>query len=243
MRTGLIALGLMMATLAAGCDRDDAAHTSTPPPATSPALAPDNSTVSINGNEIRAPKGSTIVYESTSDRVAKGTGAGISTDNAEAAADFNAGAPDTGLIGEGNATGGSLKSSFRMKLPSGTSPLLWVGVAGIVGAGLCFYLGLRRAAIVCALIGVGFIGASALPNVALFILCAVGAIVLGFYIWAEHTGRGFHEALRAVVAGVETIPDDNIRRNVKTLVASHADERDTSIIKKVKARDGLKSER
>jgi hypothetical protein len=174
---------------------------------------------------------------------ATGTGAGLTTTSDEAASKFVTSAPGSTLPGIGS-TGGSLSStlSVRNLRDAAGNPLLWVGIVSILAAGVAFYFGLRRAAIVCVAIGIGFLAASMIPGWGWFILAAVGLVAVGVYVWAELTGKNTREALRAVVAGVEDLPTEQ-RRQAKARIASHADDRDALTIRAIKRADGLPSER
>ena len=247
-------VGLITAAVAlTGCDRSEPAAAPTqegapvavqgPPIVVAPR--PEPVRVMLNGQEVVAPPGSSVKLKTTTTRGASGTGAGISTDNAETAAGFNAGAPTSNLGGDlgGGADGGLSSANFKMRVPPGTSPLVWIGAACLLGAGACFYLQLRRAAIICAVLGLGFIGAEAVPGWAKAILFVAGLAGLGAYLWAEWQAKRKNEALRAVVAGVESIPDQPTRIGVKALIDGHAEDGDRAVIRQVKAADGLKSER
>lgn len=234
-----VILSAMMA-VAAGCSDGDAAHSSpplpaAPPPSVSPTPSPKRTLVKIDGREVEAPQGSVVEFETENNRQAHGLGASISTDNAEAAAKFNAGAPNTSLGGElgGSATGGEASADFRMSLPKPTSPLLWVGVVCLIGSGVALYLQLRRGAVIAGALGLGFIAAASMPGVAVFIVAVLGAGMLIVYLWAEHNGKGFFEGLRAVVSGVEQSSDD-VRAAVKSEIKKQATIRDSRVIRMVK---------
>lgn len=250
----LTIVGLITAAAAlTGCDRSEPSAAPTQEgapevyesPALSNATRPEPMRVSVDGREVVAPAGSSVKFKTTTTRGANGVGAGINTDNAETAAGFNAGAPVTNLAGElgGGADGGLSSANFKMRMPPGTSPLLWVGVACLLGAGACLYLGLRRAATFAGLFGLLFLGASALPGIALFLVCGAAVLLGGAYLYAEHKGRGTREALRGVLAGVEAIPDAPTRIGVKSFIKGHIEDPDRAVISAIKKADGLPSER
>lgn len=233
-------LGICLCLTLAACDRGatppNSSGTLTGSPPTPPATYyPPGSIVT---HEYEFDGGHRIVTEQ-----AGGTGAGLTTSGDEVAAKFAASAPSANLPGI-ESSGGDAASEFSVRSIKGaaSNPLLWVGILSILGAGVAFYFGLRRAALVCGVVGGGFIAAAMLPGWGWFVLAGAGLVGVAVYIWAEKSGRNTLEALRAVVAGVEDLPTET-RRTAKAHIASHADDRDAMTIRLVKRKDGLPSER
>ncbi len=220
-------------------------------------VAAPHSTITIDGHEIEAPAGTGIQYSVKSKvideggyeslrRSATSKGASLETSAAEVAGTFNSSAPVVGL-GEGDdggatASGGSLDTTFSAKGAT-TNPLVWVGILALIGAGVAFYFGLRRAALIAGVLGVGLIVAGMFPGLMVFIVAAVVLLLVGTFLWAEYKGKSHKEALRATLAGVEDLKDAGIRMLVKSNIASHADEKDKATIREVKKADELPSER
>ena len=101
--------------------------------------------------------------------------------------------------------------------------------ASLVGAGGCLYLGLKRAALICLMGGLGFVAASFLPGAALVILCLLGVAGAGFYIYAEHKNLSYFEAARALNDGIKDLPDAE-RKKAEEYVAAQATTRDAKTI-------------
>lgn len=213
----------------------------------------NTSTITLpDGQRITVPDGYEFAIESESDEskgasldkhegAANGKGAGLTTDSQDAVNNFNASAPGSWLPGIGSTGGTSdISSTLTGKVP--TSPLLWAGILAAAGGAVAFYLGLRRGALVCFGLSGALIAASFVPAWAWIILALAGVAGVAFYVYAERTGKVNNEALRAVVAGVETLPDAE-RKAAKSAIAVHADERDKRTIKNVKKADDLPSER
>lgn len=238
MRLAPLSAVLSLALLA-GCERGVG---SAPP-----APAPPVSSVTVNGVPIHAPAGSAIEYRHTTDgglsidrREASGQGAGLSTNAPEVAGEFNATAPGSSLDGA-TASGGATAWDIDLGGAQG-SALLWIGAALLLIAGVCLYLRLTRAALIVGGVGGALIVAGLYPGVALFVGVGGAGVLLAVYLWAERSGQGYREAVRALVAGVEELPNGD-RQFVKGKVDAHADERDRATIRKVKRGDGYGSER
>lgn len=182
--------------------------------------------------------GTTTTHETGS-----ATGAGAEARGDKLSDSVTGSAPAIGLGGGVSAMGGAFSREARVESldRAMNNPLLWVGILGILGAGACFYFGLRRAATICGVVGGGMIAASMLPGWAWFILAVVGLVGLGVYVWAEHGGKRSYEALSAVAAGVadlKTIAPESYTL-VKERVKAHANVKDNKTIDAVKAKDRL----
>lgn len=170
------------------------------PVTTPPVTAPN--TVSIDGHQITAQPGSSITVrreESRGSEIQKGSasgvGAGLKNGGKDVAGDFDASAPSAGGGGWA-ANGGGSKITYTALGGSETSPLMWAGIACLVGAGVAFYFGLRRASLVCGVLGGVFIVASVLPvsfYVAIGIIAAAVVVAIGVYLLAEHKGKSREE--------------------------------------------------
>lgn len=196
------------------------------------------------------PPGSTVRFEFESDegshRVdeqAHGTGAGLSTTSDEAAAKFNTSAPGATLPGIGS-TGGSLESSLSVQTLKGASsnPLLWIGIAGIVAAGVAIYLGIRRAALICGIGGAGFIVAAMLPAWAWVVLAAVGVIAGSVYLLAEYQHKSVKDTTQTLLKTIEGQPI-HVRKQIKDAMAIAAPDAVKSTIRKLKRHSNLPTER
>jgi len=241
----LFLLSLSLATIGGGCNKPDSSEVVSTAPIYGPAPianGPESNrnVTKVDGREIESQNGSSITYKSTTIKTGKGVGASLKTDSAETAAHFNTGAPTTNFGGEdgGSSTGGILDADFSMKFPKGTSTPMWVGILGVLAAGGCLYLGLKRAAAVCLMVGLGFIAASFLPGAAVAILCILGVISLCIYIYSEHKGMHFFEAARALLGGISDLPHEE-KKKAEEYVASQASARDLKTILDIKVHDNL----
>ena len=124
------------------------------------------------------------------------------------------------------------------------NPLFWIGVVCLGGAGVGFYAGLRRAALVSAVAGSGLIACAFYPGLMLILFAVAFGVVFGPYLWAEWKKRKAEsdakdktEALRAVVEGVESVTP-NVQDAVKDAIARAADLKDKQVIKAIKVADG-----
>lgn len=172
---------------------------------------------------------------------AAGKGAGVDTSANEIAQTFNGSAPVVGLSGGGKAQGGDSDSTLKAK---GAMPkyeqwlLIGGGLLFIVGAAVCAYLKLSRAAIICGSFGAALIVAGLYPLITVLLIGGAALIVGGVYIYSEYSGRSSGEALRAVAAGVANAPAQAAAA-VKAEISKQADDRDKRVIKAIKIKDGL----
>lgn len=177
---------IVVALVLCGCDQPP---TGTTPPVTAP------NTVSIDGHQITAQPGSSITVRKEESRgsemhkgSASGVGAGLRNGGKEVAGAFDASAPSAGGAGWA-ASGGGSKITYTALGGSETSPLMWAGIACLLGAGVAFYFNLRRAALVCGVLGGVLIAASVLPVWVYAVLAVVAVAGLGVYLFAEHKGK------------------------------------------------------
>ena len=172
-------------------------------------------------------------------REATGTGAGLQTGSGDVAANWKAGTPTAGLDG---STGGETAFTLDLSAAGGTRALLIAGIIALVGAGAAFWFRLTRAALALAVLGAVLIGGSFYPALFLWGLAVAGVAGLWFVVQSDWGRVRFKEALRATVAGVETLPDDE-RKAVKSSIGVHADEADRKTIRAAKQADGFGGER
>jgi hypothetical protein len=168
---------------------------------------------------------------------AKGASAQASGDG-KIAQDLQTGAPNLNL-GEGiTGSGGEVDSSSQASAAPKTWGVWAVGVLALLAAGGLLYLGQPKAAIIAGGLGVGLIAVGFFPSLLLWALLIAAAVGIAAWVWSAKTGKSFKEAVRAITAGVETLPDDT-RRMVKDAVAPHADDADKAVITRIKREDGL----
>lgn len=239
MKCQLLACCLLLTV--AGCKPE-------PAPKPSPTAQPPQTIYPIG-----TPPNSRVTFESHTDNgeyhrkeSANGTGTGIDATGDAAKVQQKTTAPNASLPGIGADGGASDASASALTLEGAASnPLLWVGIALLLGGGTCLYLGIRRAALICGVGGVGLIVAAMLPAWAWFIIAAVGLVAAGVYVWAEYHGQSAKLALTSVVRNVEKLPTPT-RQAIKTNVASSAGrhvDRVTSMIRKIKDIENLPTER
>lgn len=184
----------------------------------------------------------------------RGVGAGAVAEGDKLDQQFNGTPPVVGLGADGSlsGSGGGAEADQRgsaLKIPPlpWQNPLFWIGIALLAGTGGCVYLGLRRAALICGIGGVGCLASAFYPAILLFAVAGVLLAVFGPYLYAEFKKRKAEqddeaswEALRAVVAGVEGkgVPAE-ARQAVKNAIAAQADARDKAVIDEVKRADSI----
>lgn len=205
---------------------------------------PDSSIVPHMRIPDGTPPGATVEFEATIDgglrkstETASGTGAGLTTSSDEAAAKFATSAPGVTLPGM-TGTGGDSAADFSVRTLRGAagSPLLWVGIVGVVAGLAAFYFGLKRAATFLLLGGGGFIVAAMLPGWAWAIIAAVGLAGAGVYLWSEWDAKRLGRTAKAVVAGVDDLKrmDPVTYERAKAAVATHARSIENGTITQIK---------
>ncbi|MFN9113096.1 MAG: hypothetical protein ACK5XN_23755 [Bacteroidota bacterium] len=176
---------------------------------------------------------------------ADATGASAIARGTDISGDFTGSAPSIDIPGGGGATGGDAKSKSKASTPLPEfNWLLVAGIACVLGAGTCFYFGLRRAAIVAGVVGGSLIVASFLPAWAWVMIGLAAAIAGGVYVWAEWNARKggqYKEALRAVVGGVASLKDQSpdAYEAAKQEIGKQADPGDADTITEIKREDRL----
>lgn len=213
----------------------------------SPRPAPPGVSMVVNGQEVNAPAGSTVVLqtettslggETRTEREASGTGASINTTSDEAALKFDASAPKTSLSGEdgGTSFGGSFSVDADLRRVA-TNPFAWAAVAALLGAAIAAYFRNVRAAVVLGGVAGVLFAAAVMPGWATFLVAAGAAGVCGYALWADLRGERRHEALRAVVGGIAESAQ-HVQTAVKAEIAKQADRADRDTIRAVKRADG-----
>lgn len=188
---------------------------------------------------------------------ASGEGAGLRASGDKLATEFNGSAPTAGLgAGRAGASGGSSDAEADVTSvvakAARSGPLLWVGLIVLAAGGGLLYLRLKRAAITAFALGGSLVAAGLFPVAAAWIVGIGVLVAAGVYALAEwQKSRGdaklsdalsssvrYKEALRAVAAGVSSLPDQ-LRESVKDSVRQHADDADKETIKQVRREDDL----
>lgn len=172
---------------------------------------------------------------------ATGTGAGVDTTAKEIANSVNTQAPNVSLSGA-TADGGGLVSELVAKSIGGQKAIqVAVGLAGVVCllmAGWCVYArwGLPRAPIVAGAAGLVLLAVAFYPILLVWGLLL--ALVAGgaAYLMSERGETRNKEALRAVIAGIQTAPAF-VADPVKAEIAKAADETDRAVIRKLRRAD------
>ena len=144
---------------------------------------------------------------------------------------------DLKLPGLGSGTGGGVSSDTDAASGLG-SPLVWAGVLCFLAAGACVYFGLKGPGVACAATGGLLLAVGFYPAILLYGLGLAVVGLAGYLVWHARQGTKATEALRAVVAGVETAADD-AAKVVKAKISEHADATDKATIAAVKVRDNL----
>lgn len=139
------------------------------------------------------------------------------------------------------ASGGAAKSSNKADgsgLTGASSPLLWVGIACLLFAGVAVWQGWKGIIIPAAASGVVFLALAFYPWLLLWGVCALVVIVGGPYIWQYIQGFRAKEALRAVVSGVAAMPPEQ-QVQVQAKVSQHASDKDKATIRAMRRKDNI----
>lgn len=173
----------------------------------------------------------------------RGVGAAAIAEGDKLNENFNGSAPEVNLGADRSSRGGSADrqaSASAVQVPPlpWQNPLFWVGLLALGGAGASIYFGLRRAAVICGVAGAGLLAAAFFPGLLLIVAAGAAVVLLLPYIRAEWEKNRSHEALRAVVAGVDdkTVPPE-AKAAVKAAIRSESTEMDKATIKAVKKAD------
>ena len=251
-------VALLAAFLLTACNRaptsDQAPQPEAPTVTSAAQPAPPSPTeIEFDGHRVSVPAGRAVSIKSTKEASdaggyekhkgnASGKGAGLVSSFEKAVLNFNASAPLANLVGLGGASGGTTDIAATFAGKAGTPVLAWIGglmfLGGVVA--LCFKR-IGDGAILC-VGGLVAVGASTLGPAGWLVFILVAAAVGGWLWWKSHKGMRASEALRAVLAGVEDLPETE-RKLVKSKVKNHAEPADTKTIGSFKKRDDLPSER
>lgn len=234
--------------------------------------APRNRVVTPEGLVITGDEGSTIRYTTdvtTSEdggeqkHEVAGTGEGASfTGSSEAGTKFDASAPKS-HAGGAWSDGGDTTVSWSPGDKGGVI-LLVAGILFCAVGAFLIYRAKPTPATICFKLGAVFIIASFVPQWAWAIISLGAVAIVVLYLYREHKLDGiikageaavddaegkatqFKEAARAMVAGVENLPDAT-RKAAKAEIQKTAERTDTiddfATIRQIKAEDGLPSER
>lgn len=167
-------------------------------------------------------------------------GVGLTTSAGEVAQKFSAENSNTTLDG---IAGGGFKFDGKLIGSGKQSPLMIVGIIAILLAGAAVYFKNVRLALILGVVGGLFIGASLMPGVFGIVALCAGIGTLLFCVFASDNFRlKLVEAMRAVTAGVEELPE-NTRMQVKKEIGKQATEEDRNTIRKIKSIDGFAPEK
>lgn len=234
---------LMLAACERGPSAPFAGHAQQPPENIT-YTGPNGETVTAPGNH-----GMRFRFEESADssvtkteRAASGKGTGATSSSAELLSKINASAPQSSLGGI-TSTGGSTVLEQVMKGGPATAGLALAAVLiALGGIPVLIWVNKRAGLAMFGLAGVLLV-ASAMPEWAWAVIGIGGVVGLALYLWSEHKGTRYKEALRGVAAGVEDL-DDTTRRMAKAKIAAHMDERDKATLRNdIKKADGLPPER
>jgi len=206
------------------------------------------------GSEVEFQYGTTNDGSRTSAQEGKGVGAGATAEGDKLSQEFTGTPPKVGLGSDGAVTaeGGGGQSEQRasaVKLPPipWANPMFWIGLVCLGLCGFGVYSGLRRFALVTGVAGASLLAVSFFPIILYFVIAGIVGIIVVPYAYAEYQKRQAeaeanrqHEALRAVVAGVEhkDIPAP-VQSAVKAAIAKEADGADREAIDEVKRADKI----
>jgi len=202
---------------------------------TAPKASAKSTTTTVQLDDKGKPKATV-----TTVREALATGVGTSATGEKVNQRAETESPNVTFDGM-TASGGAAKSSNKGEGSDGSAwsnPLLWAGVACILGAAAALYFGLRLAAVIALGTGLLLIAIVVYPMILLWAVAAIVVIGGVLYLRAEGNAMKFKESLRAVVAGVaDAAPEVQVQ--VQQRVASHASEADKATIRKVRKQDGV----
>jgi hypothetical protein len=210
----------------------------------------------------KLPPGVTLDFEQTT-RTKSGDahGAQIAATGTDVAGKADVGTPGLNLGDGESSNGGEATSETKAHTVvsaggAAHNPIFWLGLAMALPAGWFFYRREPLDGAACLLGGLGLVGASMVPAWAWVGIGLALAAVVGLYLWAKHSHNSEasllwdrvsglrdeitkkHEALRAVVAGVESAPAE-AQAAVKVEIGKQADQVDRETIRNVKVADGL----
>jgi hypothetical protein len=172
---------------------------------------------------------------------ASGDKAELKVDGSPPAVSLDAGMRGTGGGGKASGWAAASETQIVRALCAG------LGAMCILAAGLCVIRGwgIPRAPIVLVAVGAGLLTCAMQPWLLPFVLIGAVGFLAFPYVWAElnagriaRTSERYHEALRAVVAGVEESPE-HARQAVKAEIAKQVDPPDRDTIRDIKRADEL----
>jgi len=225
---------------------------------------------------LQLPPGSSITLEQirdggsiTIDEEATGTGAALRASGDQIVQDHDATAPTASLGGGRDARGSDTSSSVSARSVNlWGNPLLWLGLAGLLVAGLStmvrpptFPVAIpMRATMTIALLSASLVAAALFPGIMLFIVAGAGALLVGAYLYREFKGRKAEtkaaegelhsQTLRSVAAGIADFKlaakDQSVTsvapeawEKLKGFLSSHVEPQEAVVIEAVRAKDGL----
>lgn len=228
---GVLALGVLV-----GCDQ----LREQPESPSQPAASPVQITLPENMDPERAYAVRTKTQGPRTTESGKGTGSGYTTTGDKTTANVDTTAPTTSLSSGGASSGGSARAMLSAQITDNTVKLACI-IIGIVlaAAGIAGWRFLhQRMFLGVSAFGVGILMLGLVPWPVAALICVVA---IGGALWfAFRDTAAFREGLRAVAAGVDSLPD--MQRNmVKEEIGKHADERDKTTIKQIKRDDDLRN--
>lgn len=247
MRTYLLIIVFALLVIA-GCDSKPApSQVRVPMPDGSMQTLPPGASVSY---EIDEEKGSALLKH---EGLGSGVGAGLQNGGDEAAAKFNASAPNVWTPDGWGAAGGDTSIESFAKVNTADKAVrmasFWVGIGLILLAGGLWKFGRVEPAIAAGTVGVACVACAFFPGLIVLILL-VALAGCGYAVWlaskrkrkAEEDAKRKTEALRGVAEGVEKSPPE-VRTVVKSNIAWATDNADKDVIRAIKKADDLPSER
>jgi len=174
------------------------------------------------------------------DENAVGVGAGLEANGQDVnIKDFDASSPEAST-GKSKSKGGSTSMSIDLQSGSmGQVSLFVLGALCLIAAAACVYFRLVHAAICAGAAGILLLAIAFFPGLLVWGLLGGVAVLVGYVIYTNKTGRTYKEAARAVVGGVASAPQ-YVQDAVKAEIKKQADASDKAAIARIKYEDGLK---
>lgn len=222
-------------------------QSSTTTPAVTTVTNTKRTEVAPDGKPLAVVESVTTTQQApTQNVVAKGEAKGAAAEavGAELKQEVNNTAPALNLAPlPGGTTGssgeaGTNNSTIAAISAGKTSPLIFAGIALLLGAGACFYFGLRSAAIACAATGGVLLLVGIYPGVLLWAFVASSVVLAAWLVYQNRKGVKTTEALKAVVSGVELAPEE-AAKIIKAEIGKQATPEDRAVIRTIKTQDGL----
>lgn len=184
-----------------------------------------------------ADGGRPVVVERTTSEHASSTGASGVAAGRDIQQRVSGTPAELALPSGGSARGGGFTAAADVLGGVAVVPILagLAVIASLVGAALLLRGGKLGAALTAVVLAGVFLAIAVWPE--LVALGCLGALLcLAFWLWSSHQHTCSHEALRAVVAGVESAPAE-ASAAVKKSVRAQADPRDNRVIARTVFRD------